>query len=187
MRGAITRRDFVMTTLATGFAAAVEPVCADTRIVTDAKGLIAGEVRIPTADGEIPAYRALPRGGRDLPTVLVVQEIFGVHEHIKDLARRLAKAGYLALAPRCDVCGLDYRFADSGDGPAVFVILVTGFVVVGLALIVEILYSPPYWLHAALWGPLAIVLPLVLLRSFKGVLIALQFRHKAEEGKLASE
>ena len=95
--------------------------------------------------------------------------------------------GYLALAPRCDVCGLDYRFADSGDGPAVFVILVTGFIVVGLALIVEILYSPPYWVHAALWGPLAIILPLVLLRSFKGVLIALQFRHKAEEGKLASD
>ena len=95
--------------------------------------------------------------------------------------------GYLALAPRCDVCGLDYRFADSGDGPAVFVILVTGFIVVGAALIVEILYSPPYWLHAALWGPLAIILPLVLLRSFKGVLIALQFRHKAEEGKLASD
>ena len=84
--------------------------------------------------------------------------------------------GYLGLAPRCDVCGLDYRFADSGDGPAVFVILVTGFIVVGAALIVEILYSPPYWLHAALWGPLAIILPLVLLRSFKGVLIALQFR-----------
>jgi uncharacterized protein (DUF983 family) len=96
-------------------------------------------------------------------------------------------SGYLTLAPSCNVCGLDYRFADAGDGPAVFVILVTGFVVVGLALIVEILYSPPYWLHAALWGPLAIIVPLVLLRSFKGVLIALQFRHKAEEGKLASE
>lgn len=95
--------------------------------------------------------------------------------------------GYLTLAPRCEVCGLDYRFADTGDGPAVFVILVTGFVVVGLALIAEILYSPPYWLHAVLWGSLAILLPLVLLRSFKGVLIALQFRHKAEEGKLASE
>ncbi|MGV1013592.1 MAG: DUF983 domain-containing protein [Methyloceanibacter sp.] len=95
--------------------------------------------------------------------------------------------GYLTLAPRCDACGLDYRFADAGDGPAVFVILVTGFVVVGLALIVEILYMPPYWLHAALWAPLAILLPLVLLRSFKGVLIALQFRHKAEEGKLASD
>jgi uncharacterized protein (DUF983 family) len=96
-------------------------------------------------------------------------------------------AGYLTLAPRCGVCGLDYDFADSGDGPAVFVILVTGFLVVGAALLVEIFYSPPYWLHGLLWGSLAILLPLVLLRSFKGVLIALQFRHKAEEGKLASE
>jgi uncharacterized protein (DUF983 family) len=95
-------------------------------------------------------------------------------------------SGYLALAPKCAVCGLDYSFADSGDGPAVFVILVTGFVVTGLALFTEVAYAPPYWLHAALWGPLAILLPLVLLRSFKGVLIALQFRHKAEEGKLAS-
>jgi uncharacterized protein (DUF983 family) len=95
--------------------------------------------------------------------------------------------GYLTIAPRCEVCGLNYDFADAGDGPAVFVILITGFVVVGLALIAEILYSPPYWLHALLWGSLAILLPLVLLRSFKGVLIALQFRHKAEEGKLASE
>jgi uncharacterized protein (DUF983 family) len=96
-------------------------------------------------------------------------------------------AGYLTLAPRCENCGLDYQFADAGDGPAVFVILVTGFVVVGLALIVEILYMPPYWLHGLLWGSLAILLPLVLLRSFKGALIALQFRHKAEEGKLASK
>ena len=77
-------------------------------------------------------------------------------------------SGYLAVAPKCNVCGLDYAFADSGDGPAVFVILVTGFVVTGLALIAEILYTPPYWLHAALWGPLAVLLPLVLLRSFKG-------------------
>ena len=95
--------------------------------------------------------------------------------------------GLLTVVDRCSVCGLDLRGNDAGDGPAVFVILVTGFIVVGLALIVEILYSPPYWLHAALWGPLAIILPLVLLRSFKGVLIALQFRHKAEEGKLATE
>lgn len=94
--------------------------------------------------------------------------------------------GYLTLAPRCDVCGLDYDFADSGDGPAVFVILITGFVIVGAALLVEVFYQPPYWLHAILWGTLALVLPLLLLRSFKGVLIALQFRHKAEEGKLAS-
>jgi len=96
-------------------------------------------------------------------------------------------AGYLTLAPRCEACGLSYDFADSGDGPAVFVILVTGFIVVGLALIVEVLYRPPYWLHALLWGSLAIVLPLLLLRSFKGVLIAIQFRHKAEEGKLAAD
>jgi uncharacterized protein (DUF983 family) len=95
-------------------------------------------------------------------------------------------SGYLSLAPNCNICGLDYSFADAGDGPAVFVILVTGFAVTGLALATEILYAPPYWLHAALWAPLAILLPLILLRSFKGVLIALQFRHKAEEGKLAS-
>lgn len=96
-------------------------------------------------------------------------------------------SGYLALAPRCDNCGLDYNFADSGDGPAVFVILVAGFLIVGGALLVEIFYQPPFWLHALLWGTTAIILPLVLLRSFKGVLIALQFRHKAEEGKLVSE
>jgi uncharacterized protein (DUF983 family) len=96
-------------------------------------------------------------------------------------------AGYLTVAPACDVCGLDYDFAHSGDGPAVFVILITGFIIVGAALIVEVLYQPPYWLHAILWGSLAIVLPLLLLRSFKGVLIALQFRHRAEEGKLAPD
>src|SRR3972149_928803 len=95
-------------------------------------------------------------------------------------------SGYLTLAPKCNVRGLDYSFADSGDGPAVFVILVTGFIVTGLALFTEMRYAPPYWLHAAVWGPLAILLPLVLLRSFKGVLIALQFKHKAEDGKLAS-
>jgi len=96
-------------------------------------------------------------------------------------------SGYLTLAPRCQMCGLDYSFADSGDGPAVFVILVTGFIVVGAARYVEMVYSPPYWLHAALWGPLAILLPLLLLRSFKGVLIALQYKNKAQEGRLASE
>ncbi len=94
-----TRRDFVMTTLATGFAAAVQPVAASTQITTDSAGLSAGEVKIPVKDGEVPAYRAMPAGGKNLPTVLVVQEIFGVHEHIKDICRRLAKAGYLAIAP----------------------------------------------------------------------------------------
>jgi uncharacterized protein (DUF983 family) len=96
-------------------------------------------------------------------------------------------SGYLTLAPRCNACGLDYSFAEAGDGPAVFVILITGFIVVGAALFVEMAYAPPYWLHALIWGPLAILLPLLLLRSFKGVLIALQYKHKAEEGRLASE
>ena len=94
-----TRREFVMTTLATGFAAAVQPVAASTQITTDSRGLTAGEVKIAAKDGEIPAYRAMPAGGKNLPTVLVVHEIFGVHEHIKDVCRRLAKAGYLAIAP----------------------------------------------------------------------------------------
>ena len=98
-----TRRDFVMTTLATGFAAAVQPVAASTAITTDAKGLVAGAIEAYVAagvkDGEIPAYRAMPEGGARLPTVLVVQEIFGVHEYIKDVCRRLARAGYLAIAP----------------------------------------------------------------------------------------
>jgi carboxymethylenebutenolidase len=94
-----TRRDFVAGSLATGFALAVQPVCAQTMIVTDTKGLAAGEVKIPTADGSIPAYRAMPATGKSFPLVLVVQEIFGVHEHIKDVCRRFAKIGYLAVAP----------------------------------------------------------------------------------------
>jgi carboxymethylenebutenolidase len=94
----LTRRAFVATTLATGFAAAVQPVSA-AAITTDTKGLEAGEVKIPVKKGEIPAYRAMPAKGGPFPVVLVVQEIFGVHEHIKDICRRLAKVGYLAIAP----------------------------------------------------------------------------------------
>jgi carboxymethylenebutenolidase len=93
-----TRREFVVTTLATGFALAVQPVSAQT-ITTDTKGLVAGEVMIPVAGGEIPAYRAMPETGKSFPVVLVVQEIFGVHEHIKDICRRFAKLGHLAIAP----------------------------------------------------------------------------------------
>jgi carboxymethylenebutenolidase len=95
---AFTRREFVVTTLATGFALAVQPVSAQT-ITTDTNGLIAGEVKIPVADGEIPAYRAMPEKGKSFPVVLVVQEIFGVHEHIKDMCRRFAKLGHVAIAP----------------------------------------------------------------------------------------
>lgn len=93
-----SRRGFVVTTLASGFALAVQPVTAQT-ITTSAEGLEAGEVKIPVKDGEIPAYRAMPDKGGPFPVVLVVQEIFGVHEHIKDICRRLAKLGYLAVAP----------------------------------------------------------------------------------------
>lgn len=93
-----TRRDFVVTTLAAGFALAVQPVSAET-ISTDTNGLEAGEVKIPVKDGTIPGYRAMPASGGPFPVVLVVQEIFGVHEHIKDICRRLAKLGYFAVAP----------------------------------------------------------------------------------------
>lgn len=93
-----TRRGFVMTSLITGFALSVQPVSAET-IHTDASGLEADEVKVPVADGSIPAYRAMPDKGGPFPTVLVIQEVFGVHEHIKDLCRRLAKLGYYAIAP----------------------------------------------------------------------------------------
>ena len=87
-----TRRGFVVTALGSGFAAAVLPVGAQT-ITTDTAGLDAGEVKIPVADGRCPPIARMPAGKTNLPTVIVIQEIFGVHEHIKDLCRRLAKAG----------------------------------------------------------------------------------------------
>lgn len=93
-----SRRDFIVTVLASGFALAVRPVSAAT-ITTSAEGLTAGEVQIPVADGATPAYRARPSEGSRFPTVAVVQEIFGVHEHIRDVCRRLAKLGYCAVAP----------------------------------------------------------------------------------------
>jgi carboxymethylenebutenolidase len=93
-----TRRTFVTSVLASGFAIAVQPVSAET-ISTDARGLIAGEVKVPVKDAEIPAYRAMPEMSGAHPLVLVVQEIFGVHEHIRDICRRLAKSGYFAVAP----------------------------------------------------------------------------------------
>jgi len=93
-------------------------------------------------------------------------------------------AGFLSLPPRCEACGLDYSFIDSGDGPAVFIIFFAGFVVVGGALIVEALYQPPFWLHALLWGPLILITTLGPLRPAKGLMIALQYHHDAAEGRL---
>lgn len=95
-------------------------------------------------------------------------------------------SGFLTVAPSCANCRLDFGFSDSGDGPAVFIILIVGFVVAGAALIVEVAYQPAYWVHAILWLPLILVLTLFLLRPFKGILIALQYRNKAREGRLES-
>jgi carboxymethylenebutenolidase len=109
-RASWSRRGFVMTSLATGFALSMQPVSAET-ITTDANGLEAGEVKVPTADGEMPAYRAMPATGGPFPTVLVAHEAWGVHEHIKDLCRRFAKLGYYAIAPEL--------FAREGNAAAI--------------------------------------------------------------------
>ena len=92
--------------------------------------------------------------------------------------------GFLAVGESCGVCGLDYRFADSGDGPAVFVILIIGFVVVGLALWMEVNVNPPLWVHFLLWVPLILILGPLALRLMKGLLIAFQYRNQAAEGRL---
>ena len=95
----VSRRALVRGGVAAGFALAVQPIAEGT-IITDAKGLTAGMVKFKAKDGvEVPAYRAFPTRGTKMPTVLVVQEIFGVHEHIKDVCRRFAKLGYYAIAP----------------------------------------------------------------------------------------
>lgn len=92
--------------------------------------------------------------------------------------------GFLALCTRCERCGLDFSFADSADAPAFFVMFISGFIVAGSALAVEMVYSPPYWVHAALWIPLILVTTLVPLRPLKGLMIALQYHHQAAEGRL---
>jgi uncharacterized protein (DUF983 family) len=95
--------------------------------------------------------------------------------------------GFLTVRPRCEVCGLDHSFADSGDGPAVFVMFLAGFVVVGAALITEIAYQPPFWVHAALWLPLILIVTLGPLRPMKGLMIALQYHHQAAETRFGGE
>ena len=93
-------------------------------------------------------------------------------------------AGFLSLRPRCENCGLDYAFIDSGDGPAVFIILIAGAIVVGAALVVEVKYQPSFIVHAMLWLPLILATTLLPLRPMKALLIALQFHHRASEGRL---
>ena len=94
-----SRRDFVVTSITTGFALAVQPVQAQTMITTDTNGLTAGPIEIPVSDGTIPGYYARPDGKGPYPMVLVIHEIWGVHEYIQDICRRLAKVGYFAVAP----------------------------------------------------------------------------------------
>jgi carboxymethylenebutenolidase len=101
------RRSFLVTSLGAGFALAVQPVMAQTAIRTDDAGLLAGEVKVPVKDGQMVAYRAQPQGAKKAPVVLVISEIFGVHDYIKDTCRRLAKLGYCAVAPEL--------FARQGD------------------------------------------------------------------------
>jgi uncharacterized protein (DUF983 family) len=92
--------------------------------------------------------------------------------------------GFLTLRPTCEACGLDYTFIDTGDGPAIFIIMLAGAIVVACALIVEVKYQPPFWLHAVLWLPLILATTLLPLRSMKALLIALQFHHKAAPGRV---
>lgn len=93
----------------------------------------------------------------------------------------------LVVRQRCAHCGLDYRFVDTGDGPAVFAILVLGFVVLGLALLVEFALRPPLWVHVLIWAPVTLLLAIGLLRPMKATLVALQFKHQAEEGRLIED
>ncbi|MDQ1185277.1 MULTISPECIES: DUF983 domain-containing protein [Agrobacterium] len=92
--------------------------------------------------------------------------------------------GFLKLKPHCSACGLDYAFADAGDGPAVFVMLIVGFLIMGLALWFDSVFAPPVWLHALIWLPLTVIVSLVLLRKLKGIMVALQYRNNASEGKI---
>ena len=93
------RRSFIVTSLGAGFALATQPVMAQTAIKTDETGIVAGEIKVPVKDGEMVAYRAVPGGLEKPPVVLIVSEIFGAHEYIRDVCRRLAKLGYCAIAP----------------------------------------------------------------------------------------
>lgn len=120
------------------------------------------------------------------------------HAHVSPL-----KAGLLARCPRCgegrlfknglelkdhcEPCGLDFKFIDTGDGPAVFAIMILGFLVLGMALYVEFSFEPAVWVHVVLWGVVTPLLALFLLRFLKAILIVLQYVHKAEEGRLAKE
>ncbi|MCB1533148.1 MAG: DUF983 domain-containing protein [Rhodoblastus sp.] len=92
--------------------------------------------------------------------------------------------GFITIADKCDHCGLDYKFADAGDGPAIFVMLIAGFIIVGAALWLEVSYEPPMWVYFVIFLPLTLIVCLGMLRPLKGVLVALQYANRAEQGRL---
>lgn len=115
-----------------------------------------------------------------LPSTLVS----GILGHCPRCGRGKMFAGFLKLAPTCKNCGLNFDFADAGDGPAVFVMLIGGFLVVGAALWLEVAYEPPYWVYFVVFPPFTALICIGMLRPLKGILIALQYRNKAEQGRL---
>ncbi|GIQ71713.1 DUF983 domain-containing protein [Bradyrhizobium sp. RD5-C2] len=120
----------------------------------------------------------------DTPPTVTESALRGIACRCPRCGKGKLYSGFLTLAPRCRACDLDFAFIDAGDGPAIFVIMLAGAIVVAAALIVEVKYQPPFWLHAALWLPLIVVTTILPLRSMKALLIALQFHHKAAEGQL---
>ena len=110
----------------------------------------------------------------------------GLAGHCPRCHRGALFSGFLNLAPACKACGLNFGFADSGDGPAVFVMLFGGFLIVGVALWMEVMYEPPFWVYIVVLPPLIAIVCVGMLRPLKGLLIALQYRNKAEQGKLES-
>jgi uncharacterized protein (DUF983 family) len=126
----------------------------------------------------------MDREGQDYPPISAIST--GLSGRCPRCGDGRLFSGFISAALRCEACGLDYSFADAGDGPAVFVALFGGFIVLGAALWTEIVYQPPIWIHMIVFLPLTLVVCLGLLRPLKGVLIALQYRNKAELGRLRS-
>lgn len=120
----------------------------------------------------------------DTPPTLTESALRGIACKCPRCGKGRIYSGFLTLRPGCETCGLDYSFMDSGDGPAIFMIMIAGAIVVAAALIVEVKYQPPFWVHAVLWLPLILATTLLPLRSMKSLLIALQYHHKAAPGQL---
>lgn len=132
--------------------------------------------------------RDLPEKGAPGSTILSAAAVSPFKAGLRQRCPRCGEGklyeGMLAVRPECAHCGLDYSQVDTGDGPAVFVILILGFVVVALAFWVEFTFEPPYWLHAVLWTPLIFGGAIFMLGRFKGVLIALQYQNEAHEARV---